>query len=359
MTASTQPAPAEAVGIVVIGRNEGDRLQRCLSVLAGHGQPIVYVDSGSTDGSLDLARTFGVEVVELDLSIPFTAARARNAGFRRLMELAPDLAFVQFIDGDCELDPGWLATAVREMRARTDCAVVCGRRRELNPRASVYNRLCDMEWNTPIGTSSNCGGDALMRVAAFRLVDGFDPALIAGEEPDLCLRLRLAGFEIRRIDTEMTRHDAAIFRLGQWWNREVRTGHTAAEGLAMRGLHVGRVHLRRSSSAVLWALVAPLCALALGLASGLQGSAVLGWTAAGILALYALLFARIYRYRSRCGDPPSDSALYAGFCILGKWPEVWGVGMYLANRVRGRRASLIEYKGAEPRAAAGGIGRRT
>ena len=64
---------------------------------------IVYVDSGSNDGSVQRARHLGADVIELDMRVPFTAARARNVGFRRLREISPDIEYVQFVDGDCEL----------------------------------------------------------------------------------------------------------------------------------------------------------------------------------------------------------------------------------------------------------------
>src|SRR5262245_21767803 len=168
------------VGVVAIGRNEGERLQRCLRSIAGKVQAIVYVDSGSTDDSVDFARSVGAEVVELDLFKPFTAARARNAGIARLRELNHDLELVQVVDGDCEIMDGWLERAVRELNENADVAVVCGRRRERFPEASVYNKLCDMEWNTPIGEAEACGGDALIRLPAFRQVGGCDELILAG-----------------------------------------------------------------------------------------------------------------------------------------------------------------------------------
>lgn len=71
------------VAAVAIGRNEGARLVACLESMVGRVDPIIYVDSGSTDNSVAEARARGAEVVELDMSIPFTAARARNAGAAR------------------------------------------------------------------------------------------------------------------------------------------------------------------------------------------------------------------------------------------------------------------------------------
>src|SRR5262249_30270274 len=160
---------------------------------------IVYVDSGSTDDSVAFARSRGVEVVELDMSIPFTAARARNEGLDRLLKVDPEVHFVQFVDGDCEVQQGWLQKAEQTLQSETAVAVVCGRRRERFPQSSIYNRLCDMEWDTPIGEAGACGGDAMMRVPALRQVGGYRASLIAGEEPELCTRLRGAGWKVLRL----------------------------------------------------------------------------------------------------------------------------------------------------------------
>ncbi|BBH45959.1 hypothetical protein KU43P_24360 [Pseudomonas sp. KU43P] len=223
------------IGVVVIGRNEGMRLERCLASLAKGADQVVYVDSGSTDGSVQRARSHGVEVLALDMSIPFTAARARNEGFACLLQLCPNLRHVQFVDGDCEVVAGWLASAQAFLDGHPEVAVVCGRRRERFPERSIYNHLCDLEWDTPVGEAKACGGDALMRVEAFRDVSGYRPGLIAGEEPELCVRLRARGWKIWRLDAEMTLHDAAMTRFSQWWRRCIRGGYAFAEGAYLHG----------------------------------------------------------------------------------------------------------------------------
>src|SRR5256885_3915781 len=119
-----------AIGIIAIGRNEGDRLRRCLASVLGRGWPVVYVDSASTDGSAAMAREMGAEVIDLDMSIPFSAARARNEGFARLLQLSPDVKYVMMVDGDCEIVAGWIERAAAELDAKPEAAVVCGRRRE-------------------------------------------------------------------------------------------------------------------------------------------------------------------------------------------------------------------------------------
>jgi len=321
----------------VIGRNEGKRFVRCLDSLLGRVNPIVYVDSGSTDGSIEYAREHGVEVVELDSSIPFTAARARNAGLDRARELTPDAELVMFVDGDCEVNPEWLPTEERFLDEHEDYAVVCGRRRERHPGASVYNYLCDVEWNTPVGDARGCGGDAVMRVRAFTAVGGFNASLIAGEEPELCVRLRAAGWKIRRLDQEMTLHDADVTRFSQWWTRAVRAGHAFAEVAVMHSAPSERQWTKKPMKTAIWALVLP--SLALGLAPLSNGLSL------GLLLLYPLNIARIAARLHREGEPRPWTV--ASFLMLSKFPEALGWLRYHTGRVTGRRSKLIEYKASQ------------
>lgn len=320
-----------SVGVVVIGRNEGARLLRCLdSIPRGTGR-VVYVDSGSTDGSVAAARARGAEVVELDMARPFTAARARNAGLERLRAGAvPEL--VQFVDGDCELQPGWIAAARSFLEGNAQAAVACGRRRERFPEASAYNRMCDREWNTPVGRARACGGDALMRMAALDQVGGFDPALIAGEEPELCVRLRAKGWEIWRLEAEMTLHDAAMTRFGQFWKRARRGGHAWAEGAAMHGRAPERHGVAGLRRALFWGVALPLVALMLALAGGAWG-----------LALLLAYPAQIARLALRAGGG-RVAWEQAALLTLGKFAEAQGALEYLARRLARRPAGLIEYK---------------
>jgi GT2 family glycosyltransferase len=325
---------AGSFGIVAIGRNEGERLVRCLASALAAGPRVVYVDSGSTDGSLDRARQLGAEVVELDMARPFTAARARNAGFRRLLEIAPGVDYVQFVDGDCEFIPGWLDAAREFLDTHPQAAVVCGRRRERHTGHSIYNLLCDMEWDTPTGEARACGGDAMARRTAFEACGGYREGLIAGEEPELCLRLRAAGWRIWRLEQDMTWHDAAMVRFGQWWRRNVRAGHAFAEGAALHGNSPERHWVGESRSAVLWGLALPLLVLALSLAGGPGHLA--------LLAAYPLQTLRLARGGRR--PAPRENWWRAFFLVLGKFPEALGVLTYVARRLQGAQAKLIEYK---------------
>lgn len=324
------------VGLVVIGRNEGERLRQCLLSVIGKVACIVYVDSGSTDGSLELARSLGVDVVKLDLSTPFTAARARNEGFTHLLQKDVQIEFVQFVDGDCEVVEGWLERAQSELEDQSNVAVVCGRRRERFPEQSVYNRLCDMEWDTPIGEAKACGGDSMMRVKAFQQAGGFNSALIAGEEPELCVRLRQKEWKILRIDAEMTLHDAQMTHFGQWWKRALRAGHAYAEGAWLHGRSSDGHWRRESWSIWFWGFYLPL--LALGLAWLTHGLSLL------LLIGYFVLAGRIFLKLRRQNICSENAALYAISCVLGKFAQVGGTLGFLRTRLLGTKSTLIEYK---------------
>ena len=329
------------IGLVAIGRNEGQRLRQCLVSATNKVARVVYVDSGSTDGSLELARSLGADTVELDLSIPFTAARARNEGFARLLELAPDIEFVQFVDGDCEVVDGWIELAQQELAAKPELAVVCGRRRERFPNATAYNRLCDIEWDTPIGEAKACGGDSMMRVKAFEQVGGFNPALIAGEEPELCVRLRQNGWKIERLDAEMTLHDAQMTGFDQWWKRSQRAGHAYAEGSWLHGNTPERHWVKDTVRIWLWGFVLPV--LALGTAWFTHGWSLL------LLAGYPVLSYRIYRrMQEERTLPAKDAALYAISCVLGRFPQLQGQIQFHQRRLLGQPSNLIEYKTSSP-----------
>lgn len=321
------------MGVVVIGRNEGQRLERCLASLLGAAQQIVYVDSGSTDGSVSMARALGVAVVELDMTIPFTAARARNEGFACVQRLLPSMRHVQFVDGDCEVVASWLPRAQAFLDARPEVAVVCGRRRERFPQRSVYNLMCDIEWDTPIGEARACGGDALMRAQAFAAVSGFRADLIAGEEPELCVRLRALGWKVWRLEEEMTLHDAAMTRFGQWWTRTLRGGHAFAEGASLHGATAEQHWRRESRRAWFWGLGVPLATL---VACSMVGAAGLL-----LLLIYPLQVARLAR---RGGRSTRENWLLAFFLVLGKFPEMLGQVKFLLSRFGAGKSALIEYK---------------
>jgi len=337
MAMTSSRNPEWALGIVVIGRNEGQRLVRCLESIARASRHarVVYVDSNSTDGSAEAARSLGAEVVELDASRPFTAAWARNTGWRRLLAIEPAVDLIHFLDGDCEVIDGWLEAAEQFMSTRPDVAVVCGRRRERAPGASIFNLLCEVEWNAPKGEVKSCGGDALFRRTVLERTGGYRDSLIAGEEPELCVRIRAQGGTVWRLDRDMVWHDAAMTRWSQWWRRSKRAGHAFAEGAWLHGDAPEHHYVAEQRRALVWGAALPLFI-----------------AVAGMINAWALLLAAVYPLQVvRLGLRPTASSVEAGatwprafFLVAGRFPEAAGALLFHWRRLRGRASTLIEYK---------------
>jgi len=316
------------VGIVVIGRNEGERLRACLSSVAGKAATIVYVDSGSTDSSVAVAKEMGTDVVVLNNQSPFTAARGRNAGFERIQTIMPNLEFVQFIDGDCDLIDGWLEAANDAMKQDSRLAAVCGRRQERFPQQSIYNAMMDLEWDTPIGPARSVGGDAMFRASAFKAAGGFNAEIAAGEEPELCLRLRQSGWKILRLDCDMTRHDANLLSFSAWWKRQVRSGRGAMDvarrtrGLA-RGGEALFPHLIVSTRrwTIQWLAVVLLVTAIVTAAFGVKIGLVAG---IAVLLAVPVQMVRIMFKALRRGYPIRLAAAHGFFTMIGKWAMLIG-----------------------------------
>lgn len=321
------------VGVVVIGRNEGERLRHCFQSLSGWRT--IYVDSGSSDGSVQLAREMGVEAIELDLSRPFTAARGRSEGFKHFMRIHDDISYIQFVDGDCEIVDGWMVKALEILDRQKDVAVICGRIKERYPEASFYNYLQDLDWNDPVGKVSSSGGIAMMRVNALLQVGGWREDLIAGEEPDLCYRLRQAGWTIERVPEMMVYHDSAMTSFSEWWRRCRRTGYAYGLGFLTGGSRPGEFRFRKVMSMSFWVLIMPLIAVA-WLASGQA------WIATGVVVLVMLSLLRTAVNTQRHRRCWQDSWVYSLTCFVAKTPQMIGLIQSLLDHVYGIKRKVIE-----------------
>ncbi|WP_181357349.1 glycosyltransferase family A protein [Stenomitos frigidus] len=328
------------IGVVIIGRNEGDRLLRSLDSVVNGTRPVVYVDSGSTDGSCEAAHDRGVMVVNLDLSIPFTAARARNAGFDRLREQYSDVEYVQFIDGDCEVVAGWLDAAAMALDANPNVVAVCGWRRERYPDLSPYNRICDVEWRMgPVGETTHFGGDVMIRASAFAAVGGYGNSVIAAEDDELSVRLRQANGSILRLDQNSTLHDANIQRLSQWWQRAKRCGYAYAQVSSLHGALPERKFVKEIRRIWLWGMIVPLGAIALSPFT--FGLSLLVFGRYPLTALRTILGTR------KRGFSWDESIPWGVSCGASVFPEAFGIAKFTGDRLLHRQHEIIEYKGAQ------------
>jgi GT2 family glycosyltransferase len=342
MSSKANQQRKDDLGVVVIGRNEGDRLARCFRSLTHRDVAVVYVDSGSADDSIRTARVNGIEVVELDRSAPFSAARARNVGHQQLVELNPKMRFVQFVDGDCEICHGWLAHGLELLRSRPDVAVVAGTVRERYPDASIYNRLGDFEWNSnAFGEVSDVGGVFMIRREAFESIGGFDASVRAGEEPELCQRLRRCGWRLLRLNHDMALHDLAITRFADWWTRHARNGYGALDVANRFGVpgFARMTHRARFWSG--WLLLAIAATLLTALTPNLVGGAVAFLLISSIWLVHSL---RIVMRTWQKGHPLKIAIAYSFYTMVSYWPQMIGQIRYWMDRRMRRASRLIEYR---------------
>jgi glycosyltransferase involved in cell wall biosynthesis len=336
---SVVPPNPPDLSVVIIGRNEGERLERCiLTAQAIEGwtpKEILYVDSGSTDGSPDLAAQLGATVLPLPPGA-FTAARARNLGWRHASG-----SLILFLDGDTILNSEFPLAALTELQKDAANAAAWGHRREVCPCLSIYVRVLDLDWVYAPGETLFFGGDVLVRRSSLEAVNGFDETLIAGEEPEMCRRMRNAGWRIQHIDKPMTLHDLAITRFSQYWRRAQRAGYAfAAVSTRFRSTSdpFWAEDARRNRVRGLFWLLAPVFALAASVA-------LLSLWPFTIWLLLLLAVAARTAVQNRWKGAPSSTLLLYGFhSHLQQIPIFLGQLQFLFNRNK----ALMEYKDLSP-----------
>jgi GT2 family glycosyltransferase len=325
------------VGIVLIGRNEGERLLLALQSVFDGLRPVVYVDSGSTDDSCKWAAERGAVVVDLDMSEPFTAARARNAGFEQLRKVHPDVEYVQFVDGDCEVEAAWIEIAAAELGRDPQVAAACGYLKERYPERSVYNRICDVEWRLgPVGPTTNFGGNVMIRATALEEVGGWNPRVIAAEDDELAVRLRQAGYQLVRLNHQSMIHDVDMHHAWQWWRRAKRAGYAYAQVSTLHGATPEQKFVREKRRALLWGLAVPVGAF-------LMAPSTLGISCLA-LARYPAVCARVTWQTHKRDFPWAHSVAWGVSCALSAFPEAIGVAKFHLDALHDRKPEIIEHK---------------
>lgn len=326
------------IGIVVIGRNEGQRLMLSLQSMQSSNCPIIYVDSGSSDNSVEIAKPLVDRVLQLNPAAPFSAARARNEGFEQLTTSFPSLQYIQFVDGDCVICEGWLTAAQIALQQDGKRAAVIGHLQELNPDASIYNRMCAMEWRSPAGDLTNfgaLGGISVIRADVFKQLGGFKANVIAGEDSEFGVRLSLAGYKVTKIDHLMATHDANMTSFQQWWKRAVRGGHAIGQRADLNGHTIAKDCVKERKSTLVWGIFLPLLALFLLMFAG-------RWSLLVLLA-YVYLAIKVYFYRRKQGENSRDAITYAQFIPLVKIANGLGLLKFYVNKFK-QSYEIIEYK---------------
>jgi len=321
----------EKIGVVVIGRNEGSRLILCLDSILKVNVPCVYIDSQSTDSSIHEAEKRNIKNLVLDKSAPVNASRARNTGFKLLIENYSTIEYVHFIDADCELHSDWLKHAVAALDEVDNRAVVCGRLHEKDKDKNIYTRLCDIDWYVPPGDINACGGISTIKRQVFEEMQGFDESLIAGADPELYFRISQAGYDLYCLSVDMGTHDSNMQHFSQYWNRSVKTGY----GYAHNKYQWGGWD-RQYKSAMVWGGAIPSVIL-LGVLSGYFYTVL-------ALIVYPLQIIRIFLQPFKMNLKNKDKLIYASFCVLGKFSEFRGIIRYYWVSFLKKEQSIIEYK---------------
>ncbi len=320
-----------SIAIVIIGRNEQKCLNATLEPLVG--LQAIYVDSGSTDRSVVIANNKDIPVHQLSPDSPFTAARARNEGFKIVKKLYPDIRYVQFIDGDCELCPDWLDNAYNELEKNTEIAVLCGELKEKYPDRTIYNKLIQLEWKSLVYFT----GTVIFKVEVFEEINGFNPIVIAGEDSELAARLVESGYVIKKLKIPMATHDANIHSISQWLWRTIRSGHAAADRAYIHSKTRSKDGLQELQSILIWGCIIPI----VGVFSMFIHPAFLLL----LISLYLLLFVKIVFYRMNTfNDTYLDAMKYSFFIVVGKTPQMLGLSTFYIRELFCRKKHIIEYK---------------
>lgn len=308
-------------GIVVIGRNEGKRLESCLDSVVDYKVPTIYVDSASEDDSLAIAEKYPIGRIEIPYFKGICAAYARNQGAKKLLEVYPQIEFIQFVDGDTTLSKGWLQKASETFAEKPDVALVTGELLEKDHDSSIYKWVSMIEWQRAAGEISACGGNFAIRAKVFQELGGFNPKIIAGEDTEFCLRVRQAGWILYHAHAVMGTHDTKIGTFGEFWTRCVRTGYSFQQ---ISGLYFNnakeKLFLRDNISNWVYGGVVPALVILLLLFGY--------WWGLLLLLIYPLLFLRIY-FIARKSWPMESSVRYALLCTLSKLPGFVGAAKYL------------------------------
>lgn len=319
------------IGIVIIGRNEGQRLTLCLESILKAQVPCVYVDSQSVDNSVNEAKQRNVTTIVLDKLAPINASRARNTGFNTIILENPDLAYIHFMDGDCELYPNWLEHAVKALDQSPEIGVVCGRLHEKYKNKNIYTRLCDMDWYVKPGEVAACGGIATIRRSVFDNMHGFDEKLIAGADPELYFRIRNAGNKIVCLPVDMGTHDSNMQYFSQYWKRSVKTGY----GYAHNKFSWGGWD-KQYKSALLWGGLFPFLIFFI--------SILIDFSLLLSFFIYPLQMIRIFIKYDRKELSTKNKFIYSLLCVIGKFSEFQGIVRYHLSAILKNTHHIIEYK---------------
>ncbi|MBC8412619.1 MAG: SLBB domain-containing protein [Nitrospira sp.] len=321
------------IDCVIIGLNTASTLEHCLeSVLKSSYSRgdifIYYVDGGSSDQSIEIAKQFPqVTVIQTNLQYP-TPGHGRNKGW-----LAGTSPFVQFLDSDTSIDQDWFERAIPEFKE--DTGAVQGELKEKHPEASIYNWLGDLEWNALVGECESFGGNVLIRRQILKKTGGYDEVMVGGEDPELSRRVRMQNWKILQIDAPMAKHDLAMTKIKQYIKRGYRTGYSFAAVAMHHDCNKGGFWLYETGRICVRGGVSLLLTAAALSGAGIDIKFIILLLPALMLLFYPLLFSvtKIAREKQLGRQ---EARIYAAHCSIIVIPQFLGIIRYLAGRLTGR-----------------------
>lgn len=217
-------APAGAWWVVVLSWNGREDTLACLASLEPLGVPVVCVDNGSVDGSVEAvrARFPGVVVVENGANLGFSGGN--NRGIE--LALSHGASWVVLLNNDALLEPGALDALRREALARPSVGVLGGKvllddgsrtvwfaGQRFHPllgysgRPRGYGRPDAPELSGVVETDRAVGAFMAVSRAAIDAAGLLDEDLFAYvEDVDWSLRVRDAGFRVLIVGDAVARH---------------------------------------------------------------------------------------------------------------------------------------------------------
>ena len=168
------------ISVIVIGKNEGERLEACLTsaqrALRMLSYELIYVDSHSTDDSLAIARAHGARCF-LPEETDTTAGLGRYIGTQ-----AAHGEYLLFLDGDMQLQQGFVERAMLRVAAG-GCDGVCGIRTDHYMKDGKVVSVCENYFGcTQERVAPEFGGAIFLTAQALERCGGWATDTVACEE---------------------------------------------------------------------------------------------------------------------------------------------------------------------------------
>jgi glycosyltransferase involved in cell wall biosynthesis len=218
------------VSILIKALNEEARIGKCLAAAVREAESIegevILVDSLSTDRTVEIARSYSVRVVQFSCLEDRSCGAAAQLGYQ-----FANGAYIYVLDGDMELQTGFIAKALAILEAEPDLAGVGGKLVDTHIRTSADAGRAQTVGSVSERTEvDHLGGGGLYRREAIESVGYLAHRwLPACEEAELGFRLRAAGWRLVRLPDVAVTHtgheESSWGMLGRLWrNRRAHAG---------------------------------------------------------------------------------------------------------------------------------------